>query len=291
MEADCFLPGNIIYTEQHSLKTSNGSSSSILSGRMTEYGYYDGIGEGAMLNNPLGFVQLSPAHVVVCDTGNHCLRLIDRFSGMTTEFAGKCLTPGHRDGKYALFYSPNAAIIDVNNRHIIIVSDFSNNAIRTVHIYTRMVSTLLRSRIVGLNVLSITQDFTSGDLFLITVTGIYKSLHYGPSTLSTELIAGGSSRGYKDGDLNQTEFHHISGMVKADNDLFLVADQNNNAIRLLDLKRQVSSTLKLCESQQKCSSSFHTPRALLLTNGSLYIALHGAIRQYKGNLTSCYQIS
>ena len=45
-----------------------------------------------------GFTQISEKFVVVADTDNHCMRLIDRTDHFTSVFSGQCESFGYQDG-------------------------------------------------------------------------------------------------------------------------------------------------------------------------------------------------
>ena len=98
MESDLYIPGNVIYTDSCSIKTSNGTGSQVIAGNTTQYGYLEGTGSAAQFNYIQGFTQISSTQIVVSDTSNGCLRLVDIVSGKTSQFAGQCTKRGYQDG-------------------------------------------------------------------------------------------------------------------------------------------------------------------------------------------------
>ena len=123
MEADLYIPGNVIYTDAFSIKTSNSTESQIIAGDTTQYGYQEGTGSAARFESIWGCTQISSTRLVVSDTDNHCLRLIDRVSGRTSQFAGQCTKRGYQDGSPALFGDPQSIIKDVKEPEQLIVAD------------------------------------------------------------------------------------------------------------------------------------------------------------------------
>ena len=103
MESDLYIPGNVIYTGLHSIKRSNGTGSQIIAGSRTQFGYKEGTGTAAVFNNIYGFTQISSTQIIVSELMNKCLRLVDRVSGKTSQFAGQCTKQGYQDGSPALF--------------------------------------------------------------------------------------------------------------------------------------------------------------------------------------------
>ena len=99
MEFDKYRPGFIIYTCNCALMTSDGATTYVIAGNVTEKGYKEGVGTSATFESLYELTQISKKNIVVVDFHNHCLRLIDRTSNSTTVFAGQCTYGGHKDGR------------------------------------------------------------------------------------------------------------------------------------------------------------------------------------------------
>lgn len=89
VEADLLTPGNIVYIDKHTLKTSDGKSTHLLAGN-TKHGNSNGKRGAARFISPHGFIQVSNVTTVMMDTFNNCLRKINRTSGVTSTFSGVC---------------------------------------------------------------------------------------------------------------------------------------------------------------------------------------------------------
>ena len=84
-------PGNAIYT------VSAAGTAHLLAGSGSA-GYADGVGAGAIFNNPLGVAYMTTS-VAVADAGNYCIRIVSS-EGVTSTLAGSPTTqnPGYADG-------------------------------------------------------------------------------------------------------------------------------------------------------------------------------------------------
>ena len=115
MELDRYRPGYIVYPDKHALMTSNGTTTHLIAGSSTQEGYREGVGADARFNDIGGFTQISVKLVVVADTDNNCMRLIDRTTNTTSSFSGQCKSDGDRgyeDGRPGQFRYPWSVVID-----------------------------------------------------------------------------------------------------------------------------------------------------------------------------------
>jgi sugar lactone lactonase YvrE len=116
---------NIVET----LVVANGTTS-FLAGAGGDGGFANGTGTGAQFNSPIGVASLADGSVLVADTNNNCIRLVDP-SGSVTTFAGDG-APGVNDGPVltAEFNSPRAVAVDASGN--VYVSDAGNHRIRRI---------------------------------------------------------------------------------------------------------------------------------------------------------------
>lgn len=132
MEPDYYVPGNIIYSDHYGIRTTNGTTTQTIAGNESSPGYREGIGENAKFNSVEGFHQLSHTQIVVSDSWNDCLRLIDRQSRQTSVYAGPCKSSASR------FRGPVSVISDVKKSDSLHVLD--KNAVFSVNTQSRGVS-------------------------------------------------------------------------------------------------------------------------------------------------------
>ena len=283
MEMDRHEDGNILFSDRSSLKTTDSNETKTIVGRATKHAYREGAGEAARFSGITGFYQINSRTVVVVDQSNHCLRHIDRPTAQTQPFSGTCTKSGYADGAQALFYSPHSIIPDSRDQDKLLVTDNGNNAVRHVDINTRVVSTFYKG---ALNYpLGITQDFSSGDLYMTTFSAVYH-LNYHSKDLT--LITGSPTQhGYRDGDFSVSLFYYPNELLLIDNmRKLLVTDYNNNRLRILD--RQSNTTYSLCTGARghidgdMDSCSLYWPRSLMVSGDSLFIGEYQSIRIMSG---------
>ena len=87
MDLDRYRPGFILYTDKNALMTSDGTTTHLIAGNSTQYGYREGVGAEARFSYIKGLEQISEKLVVVADSANHCMRLIDRTSNTSSLFS------------------------------------------------------------------------------------------------------------------------------------------------------------------------------------------------------------
>lgn len=108
-------------------------------GNLFDFGDRDAAGDAVRLQHPLG-VAVYQGMVLIADTYNHKIKLLDPDSGRVTTFVGTG-TAGRADGAgdRAQFYEPGGLSV-ANGR--LYVADTNNHVIRTVDLSTRQVATL-----------------------------------------------------------------------------------------------------------------------------------------------------
>lgn len=132
---------DVIYvadTNNNVIKSIENGKISVLAGQVTEKnawnesmsGYKDGNIKTAMFNQPTGIRAVKDGLLVV-DTGNHCLRLVNTKAGIVTTYAGNGKA-GNKTGerKAAQFDTPRG--IDISPNGDIYVSDTRNHCIRKI---------------------------------------------------------------------------------------------------------------------------------------------------------------
>ena len=98
-------------------------------GDLFAFGDADGRGDAVRLQHPLG-VAVHDGRVVIADTYNHRIKLLDPATGRVWTLAGTG-RPGLRDGtgRKAQFYEPGGVSVSGDT---IFVADTNNHVIRTV---------------------------------------------------------------------------------------------------------------------------------------------------------------
>jgi thiol-disulfide isomerase/thioredoxin len=109
-------------------------------GDLFDFGDADGTGDAVRLQHPLG-LAMHEGRIVIADTYNHKIKLLDSSTGKVWTLAGTG-TPGHADGKgrQAQFYEPGGISVTGDT---IFVADTNNHAVRRVDAKTGETSTVV----------------------------------------------------------------------------------------------------------------------------------------------------
>ena len=102
---DLYIPGNILFSSDNSLKTTDGTTDVIIAGSATA-GYTNGIGVKATFNSIRKFLQINSTDIIIADDLNFCLRYFVRTSAKVSQFVAQCGKRGRASGevKLAKFY-------------------------------------------------------------------------------------------------------------------------------------------------------------------------------------------
>ena len=270
MELDRYRPGNLVYTDWRALMTGDGTTIHLIAGKSSELGYREGVGAAARFSRITGFTQISEKLVVVADSHNGCMRLIDRTTNKTSVFSGQCRNGvGYQDGRPGQFGYPRSVVMDQRDKNQLLIVDQNNRAVRTVNVKSQIVGTFVRSESLWA-MIGITQDEKSGDLLVTALDALYR-VTYTKRTVS--LISGspGSiSYGYRDSTLLDSLFDWPKELIFITPKTLLVADDNNHKLRLVDMNSDKVTTLNV-------KNSLYSPTSLLLTNDSLYVGQYRKI--------------
>lgn len=221
------------------------------------YGY---AGDGnyakkALLNKPSG-VAAGDGCIYIADTGNHCIRKIDRH-GVITTLAGCGIAGYAGDGKhckYSKFNRPGGVVVDQYNN--VYTNDYGNNVIRVVK-NNGLVYTIAGSGEFGYSGdgsdplkasfdrpygLAVTKD---GQYIFVADYGNHciRKIDVMKKEIST--VCGTGKPGYS-GDNGNASAASLNGpfwvCLWKDRNL-LIADAENNCIRLLNLKTNIIHTI------------------------------------------------
>ena len=280
---DEFVPGNLLFANSNALKTTDGTTSSLIAGASRSDGYTEGVGAAARFDTIVSFVQLSISYVILTDHHNHCLRSVDRRTNQTSTYSGNCTTRGNRDGVNALFYRPASIIADLMNSQQLIISESNSRSLKTINTVSKRVSIFYRDITNRYRLSYVLQDAETGNIYVTFDHGVglydYKSRTFSE-------ITGSSWSGFVDGEFSQLRFYSPRELAFLSSSTLLVADQGNNRLRVLDLRTNTSSSI--CSGARGhadgdfASCSLFIPLSLLKVNDTIYIGEGGFIRTMQG---------
>lgn len=283
MEQDLLILGNIIYSDDVSLQTTDGHTTQTITRNAVawEFSQSNRVNTTATgkFNSIRGFVQLSPLEVVVVDTSAHCLRKLNRETLEISLYAGQCGTRSSAPNKFNL---PQNIIKDINSPTKLILTDSNNNCLKTVstgNSSIREVNYFAHvSRPIG-----IIQEQVYGNFYVTNPSYVY---HIGYESKAVTLVGGmdGSTDYYRFSVLKYPQ-----DLIPISNNRVVVADSYNDRLQVMTLQ---SSTDSVCTGEPGASDgkatecTLQSPRSLLLVNQTLYIGENGRIRQIEGRALS-----
>lgn len=250
MEIDVIKKNRIVYSDENSLKTVDFNTTnysalghSILIGLANANGYSDAVGTKARFKRITGFFQLPEWGVIyIVDNGNHCIRKFIPNYGKAFEWVGKCGENGNIDGSpdVSRLDLPHSIAKDPTNGGFLFVTERGNNCIRRMDLQTGGLITVIRDYHNLFPPTCIASD--AGYSYLITC----HEFNLAKIDISTynNTILGGTSYGDMDGELSTSQFSHPSDVLFLSSTIMLVADMENNKLRVIN--EDLNSVSSVC---------------------------------------------
>ncbi|WBQ05749.1 NHL domain-containing thioredoxin family protein [Kribbella sp. CA-293567] len=233
---------------------------------------------------------------LVADAGNHSVvELAADASTVVRRFGTK--QRGFEDGLQASFSEPNGLAVlprevaqDVG--YDVVVADTVNHALRGINLSTNEVSTLVGTGKQwmdgdGTDVLSSPWDVAwwQGKVW-IAMAGVHQLWTFDPFTKRTEIAAGTTNEGLRDGALEQAWFAQTSGLA-ADGEKLWLADSEISALRWIDDEAHTAIgtglfDFGLRDGKAEDALLQHPLGVTALPDGSIAISdtYNGAVRRY-----------
>ena len=271
MEPDLFIRGNILFADNAVLKTTDGVNTTIVAGNSEKSGYKNG--QNALFYPLNSFTQISQSHIVASDTWNNCLRLINRETGETSRYAGRCEYSGYKDGTIeAQFNSPKGIIIDLKQNGFLFVADSQNKAIRYVEISPSSIQPVPVTTFHKLSDIDwigyVAQDPETGNLFITTKLKVHQ-LTYVSNSLSEVAVS------QAPGPSEPVSANFFKEIIFMESKTLLIADRSNHTVRIFDIAS--NNTYLMCKgSEGHTNGNWKTclldrPSSLMILNSTLFI--------------------
>ncbi|TDO54602.1 thiol-disulfide isomerase/thioredoxin [Kribbella sp. VKM Ac-2527] len=235
---------------------------------------------------------------LVADAGNHSIvELAADATTVVRRFGSKRRGFDDGDADEATFSEPNGLALlpaDVAERvgYDVVVADTVNHALRGINLETGRVTTLVGTGKQwmdgdGTDVLSSPWDIAWWqDKVWIAMAGVHQLWTFDPIRKITEVAAGTTNEGLRDGAKEQAWFAQTSGLA-ADGDRLWLADSEISALRWLDTEVHTAVGTGLFDfglRDGKAEEALlqHPLGVTVLPDGSIAIAdtYNGAVRRY-----------
>ena len=267
MEIDLYkTDGTILYSDSTQLKTTDGVAISVVA---SGFKYVS------------GFKQLNSSHVIVVDSDNDCIKIVNRIDQSRAVLAGTCGASGFIDGTSARFFNPYQVELDERNVGYLLVTDRLNNALRTIEIASGMVGTVIRTGFNNPAGLA----WYHGRLLVSNNYYLSQVLWSFNGTITNTKLTTHTLPGHQDGNFSAVQFSQPFGIHEIVDGLFLVADSGNKKLRLLSMKQK--KVLPVCiGSDSNCTTSTQlssSPRSFLVSNETVYVGGYRSLFKLTGN--------
>ncbi len=218
-------------------------------GKQSHHYFKQGPARGIGLNSPWDLQRVGRT-LYIAMAGPHQIWKLDLDKGEVSTFAGSG-REARRDGASleAGFAQPSGLTTDGENLY---VADSESNIIRAINFANGKVRTLVGGDLFEFGDVDGAGDdvrlqhplgvFALGTRLLIADTYNHKIKELDPGSLTVRTILGTGKPGQADG--TSPSFYEPGGLSVASNKLY-IADTNNHAIRVVDLKSRETATLRI----------------------------------------------
>ncbi|NEA36111.1 NHL domain-containing thioredoxin family protein [Streptomyces sp. SID13031] len=257
--------------------------------------YVAPVAEAGELRFPAKVVALGDGFLVA-DAGNHSIVELAADASTVVRRIGTGKR-GFSDGVEASFSEPNGLTVlpaEVAEKvgYDVVVADTVNHALRGINLGSGEVSTLVGTGKQwmdgdGTGVLSSPWDVAWWqDKVWIAMAGVHQLWTYDPFTKTTEVAAGTTNEGLKDGEPKQAWFAQTSGLA-VDGERLWLADSEISALRWMDTEVHTAIGTGLFDfglRDGKAEEALlqHPLGVTVLPDGSIAISdtYNGAVRRY-----------
>jgi hypothetical protein len=321
MELDLLIPGNMLIGGNSTIQTVNQTHSTVLVGKPGELGNANGTGKNVRSNGAY-ILQIDNETVLYADHGNHCIRKLTRSGNSVSDYVGNCgtargdrkrrdvtaagvlLNPislvsftseyaGPQAGAVASLVVENSSRLELGRiqsstfgsfqvDQVVVQESESSGSIFHVNASTGTVSEISSES--GIN--SIRASSYYSDTLLVTDDLLITKLHV---TSQTKLdIVRHNNSGYAEGTVSEAKFGSVTDIVAVQKDLYIVADEGNNVLRIVDVNADTVSSICVPSGDSivdgpPSECRFKGPKRLVYSDGVLYISDHeGSIRTLTG---------
>ena len=128
------------------------------------------------------------------------------------------------------------AVIDQRYNNLLLITHYSNKAVRTVDVMSQFVGTFVKSDSLQY-IRSITQDQKSGDVYVTVPQAVYRVAYI--QRIVSMISRSTDSFSYKDSTLLDSLFDWPYELIFITPHTLLVADKDNKKLRLVDMNSDI----------------------------------------------------
>lgn len=274
---DPFITGNILFIDQSCIKSTDGSNTIIIAGASDIDGFQNGDRKTARFNKPQGFVLLNSTTVVILDTNNHCLRLLNRLSSRVTTIAGACTTSGYLNGigTQAKFNFPIGGMMDkLSSQELLYVTDYYNSVLRVIELTTYNVRELYKFDSVEIRPVRMMMHNNDRHLFIVLTQNrpLQVSLMDSQDTTTAD---------QKNFDVDVDEILHqdLQYITHLYDDIYMIADLDTDRVLFWNLETNFieSYCVEINQIPSDTAIICASPKSFLLMKDKLYVGLQNRI--------------
>ena len=259
-------------------------------------GFQNGAALESTFKHPRSFYQLDERRIVIADTENDCLRLLDRTSEKTRTFSGVCEQHGGDDGDMwsARYANPVYVARDIKSLCYLIVLDVNSQ-----YLWSDEDSEYYWDH------QTVIRQVDSGTGYTTTnATVSRKLLYFTQDPLNFHLYATGDFRGiyklpYNDMDnanmmpdsIPGSWFSERKQLIFIDTDTLLVTDKGLNKLLLYDITTGKSDSIcdsgasnDICAPSGLETCNIPSPVSLYMSEGDLYVTSNAELYVIKCKL-------
>jgi DNA-binding beta-propeller fold protein YncE len=262
-------------TENHVIRRVDVASGAVavMAGVLGSPGAVDAVGPDARFREPEGLALDDHGHLYVGDTDNNCIRVLALGSGAVTTIAGSPATAGFADGvgAAARFNKPKGLVLDGHGRLYAI--DAVNQSVRSVHLSTGAVSTLVTFA-------TLPQGLAVDGADLVVSLGDHRVVRVAPGGSVSPLAGRAGAKGLVDGAAADARFDSPAGLWNDGAGTLYVADAGNSVVRTISLADGTVGTYAGTRSAGRDDGAgpaarFSAPQGLAADGHTVYVADSG----------------
>ena len=260
MEKDRLIPGNILFSDYYTLRTTDRINATVVHDFMA----IDNI-------SITYFAQTSAYEIVFAEFAGTCLRLFNRMHGQVHSFAGDCQKEGRKDGINPLFTRLSSMTQDNQTPCVLYVIDYYLTELRMVTKSVVPHVTTLK-KCCDKHYTSLTQNDDGKSLYITHFEGL--ELFNLVTNTSTDIIS--ESTYFADhAMIYDSNIRAFADIIALRNSFIILADHDRNMLYLVDLSTLSTSTI--CTGvggYRSGNSSFcqvNRPMSLLQLQGDILV--------------------